>query len=700
MSTEINYLIPWLVFTIPILGALLMPLVARIGEKIRDYYAIFITLISAILCALMLPLAFAGETFHHQVMWISALDITAGVLADPLSILMSNIVGWLSFSIMVYSLGYMKGENNMTRYWFLMVFFIGSMQLIIFSDNFLQLFFGWEGVGLCSYGLISFWNKDLKKDYVGTIGKKAWGIPLSYSPTHAGNKAFLMTRVGDVSFLIGILTLFYFSGTFDFMELSKSHTWAVELAKAGLLIPVALFIFGGAIGKSAQFPLQEWLPDAMAGPTAVSALIHAATMVKAGVFLIARVGPIFITAVENISLIIPFFEFVAWIGAITAFLAASQAMVSNELKKVLAYSTISQIGYMMLAFGVAGLTSNFIVGYVAGFFHLTSHAIFKAALFMGAGAIIHQTHTKYLNEMGGLHKQMRLTFIAMTIAAASLAGIPLLSGFWSKDAIFASILGVESSFNLMALYGLASITAIMTAFYSFRMIGMIFFGEKSKYLSKLESSGKRIREAPVLMYAPYVILAILTLVLGFFGPVYEGFLENSLARHLEFAVGMEIQEHVSSINLIAVSTSVVAVLIGGGFSYLFYINGKLNPIETVKNIPGLLTLQKFFVNRWYINSLYYIVFINGSLKLSQFIYKHVEVGILHKLNTVVPKFSIILSTLGEKFDKYIVDGTATRIANFNVLISRNVRKIQTGITEQYVFFFALGIILLTLLLFG
>ena len=701
MSTEINYLIPWLVFAIPILGALLMPIVARIGEKIRDYYAIFITLISAILCALMLPIALAGETFHHQVMWISALDITAGVLADPLSILMSNIVGWLSFSIMVYSMGYMKGENNMTRYWFLMVFFIGSMQLIIFSDNFLQLFFGWEGVGLCSYGLISFWNKDHKKDYVGTVGKKAWGIPLSYSPTHAGSKAFLMTRVGDASFLIGILTLFYFSGTFDFMELSKSHTWAVELAKSGLLIPVALFIFGGAIGKSAQFPLQEWLPDAMAGPTSVSALIHAATMVKAGVFLIARIGPIFITAVENISLIMPFFEFVAWIGAITAFLAASQAMVSNELKKVLAYSTVSQIGFMMLAFGVAGLTSNFIVGYVAGFFHLTSHAIFKASLFMGAGAIIHQTHTKYLNEMGGLRKQMRLTFIAMTIGAASLAGIPLLSGFWSKDAILASILGVESSFNLIALYGLASITAIMTAFYSFRMIGMIFFGKKSRHLSKLEkSSGKHIHEAPVLMYAPYVSLAILTLALGFTGPIYEGLLENSLAHHLEYAVGMEIHEHVFSINLIAISTSILAVLVGCGSGYLFYINGKLNPIETVKNIPGLLTLQKFFVNRWYINSLYYIVFINGSLKLSQLIHKHVEVGILDKLNTVVPKFSIISSTLGGKFDKYIVDGTATRIANFNILISRNVRKIQTGITEQYVFFFALGIILLTLLLFS
>ena len=347
MSEEINYLIPWLVFAVPILGALLMPVVARFGNKIRDYYAISTTLVSAILCALMLPLAIAGESFHHQVMWIAALDITAGVLADPLSILMANIVGWLSFSIMIYSLGYMKGEENMTRYWFLMVFFIGSMQLIILSDNFLQLFFGWEGVGLCSYGLISFWNKDLKKDYVGTVGEKSWGIPLAFSPTHAGSKAFLMTRVGDVSFLIGILTLFFFSGTFDFVKLSENHGWAVDLAQSGLLIPVALFIFGGAIGKSAQFPLQEWLPDAMAGPTSVSALIHAATMVKAGVFLIARIGPIFVTAVENVATIMPFFEFVAWIGAITAFLAASQAMVSKELKKVLAYSTVSQIGFMM-----------------------------------------------------------------------------------------------------------------------------------------------------------------------------------------------------------------------------------------------------------------------------------------------------------------------------------------------------------------
>jgi|TARA_B110000263_G_scaffold250003_1_gene269792 NADH-quinone oxidoreductase subunit L len=698
VSAEINLLIPWLVFAVPILGALLMPVVARAGNKIRDYYAISLTLVSAILCALMLPLAIAGETFHHQVMWIAALDITAGVLADPLSILMSNIVGWLSFSIMIYSLGYMKGEENMTRYWFLMVFFIGSMQLIIFSDNFLQLFFGWEGVGLCSYGLISFWNKDLKKDYVGTVGKKAWGIPLAFSPTHAGSKAFLMTRVGDVSFLIGILTLFFFSGTFDFVKLSENHSWAVDLAQSGLLIPVAVFIFGGAIGKSAQFPLHEWLPDAMAGPTSVSALIHAATMVKAGVFLIARIGPIFITAVENVATIMPFFEFVAWIGAITAFLAASQAMVAKELKKVLAYSTVSQIGYMMLAFGVAGMTSNFIAGYVAGFFHLASHAVFKAGLFMAAGAIIHATHTKYMTDMGGLRTKMPITFVAMTIAAASLAGIPLLSGFWSKDAILASILGVESSMTLISLYAIASITAVMTAFYSFRMIGMIFFGKPSKYIKKLESSGKHIREAPILMYAPYVVLAIITVAIGLTGPTVEVFLEGSLARHLEHAVNMEIHEHVFSLNRIAVSTSIIAVLIGGGFSYLFYISNRMSPNQVITSIPLLSKLHSFFENRWYINSLYYIVFINGSLRLSKFTDKYIETGILSKLNTAVPDYSITSSQIGGKFDKYVVDGSATRIANLNLFLSRNIRKLQTGIAEQYVFVFTMGIIALIILL--
>lgn len=230
------------------------------------------------------------------------------------------------------------------------------------------------------------------------------------------------------------------------------------------------------------------------------------------------------------------------------------------------------------------------------------------------------------------------------------------------------------------------------------MIGMIFFGKPSKYIKKLESTGKHIHEAPVLMYAPYVILAVLTLALGFAGPTFEVFLEGSLAHHLEHAVGMEIQEHTFSINRIAASTSIIAVLIGGGLSYLFYISNRMNPNTIINRVPGLFSLQKFFVNRWYINSLYYIIFVNGSLRLSKLTDKYIETGTLVKLNTFVPNYSILTSSLGGRFDRYVVDGTATRIANLNLFFSRNIRKLQTGITEQYVFVFTLGIVALIILL--
>ena len=277
----------------------------------------------------------------------------------------------------------MKGEQNLTRYYFLMNFFIGNMLLIIMSDNFLQLFLGWEGVGYCSDALIGFWSKDQLEHWVGTIGEKTLGVPEAYSPTQAGFKAFIMTRAGDIAFLIGILLIFVYARTFNFEQLynmlSSPGNWAADLQSSGLFIPSAILIFGGAIGKSAQFPLHEWLPDAMAGPTSVSALIHAATMVNAGVFLIGTVGPLYFAASSSVSLVYPFFLTVAVIGGFTAFLAASQAMVLDELKKVLAYSTVSQIGYMMLGLGVAGISTqtNFVFGFTGAFFHLISQAMFK-----------------------------------------------------------------------------------------------------------------------------------------------------------------------------------------------------------------------------------------------------------------------------------------------------------------------------------
>ena len=429
----------WLVWILPFVGASLMPAIAKAGKRVRDYAAVGFALASAISAVTLLPLGIHGGQIHSQINWIPMLNIHAGTLADSLSILMANIVAWISLLIFIYSIGYMHGDRNLTRYWFFMLFFIGSMQLIVLSDNLLMVFFGWEGVGLASFALISFWYQDKKKDFVGTPGHYAGGIQMWASPTHAGLKAFLMTKAGDIMMLSGMFLIFGYAGTFGFTELLQDQSWATEMANNNLLVPAAVLIFGGAIGKSAQFPLNEWLLEAMTGPTPVSALIHAATMVKAGVFLVARIGPLFfaVSALNSSQ----FFEVIAWVGAITAFLLATQAMVNPEIKKVLAYSTGSQIGLMMMALGVAGLSSSFVDGYTAGFFHLMSHAMFKASLFMGAGAVLHAVGSRFMTDMGGLRSKMKKTFLFMMMAGLSLAAAPFItSGFWSKDAIIASVL--------------------------------------------------------------------------------------------------------------------------------------------------------------------------------------------------------------------------------------------------------------------
>src|ERR671924_1413051 len=319
----------WLVWLLPFTGAAIIAAVARAGNKIRDYAAVGFALASAISATTLIPLALSGDEVHSQIPWISSLGLKAGVLADPLAIVMANLVAWISFLIMVYSTGYMHGDKDLTRYWFFMLFFIGSMQLIVLSDNLLMVFFGWEGVGLASYALIGFWYYDRKKDYVGREGERAAGIPLWVSPTHAGLKAFLMTRAGDTMMLAGMFLIFAYAGTFGFRELVENQEWANQMAQQNLLVPAAVLLFGGAVGKSAQFPLNEWLLEAMTGPTPVSALIHAATMVKAGVFLVARIGPLFfaVSALNSSQ----FFEAVAWVGAITAFLLATQALVNPEV---------------------------------------------------------------------------------------------------------------------------------------------------------------------------------------------------------------------------------------------------------------------------------------------------------------------------------------------------------------------------------
>ena len=542
---EVGTLSAWLVWILPFAAAMIIPGVGKLSKHATGYVAVAFALMSALSAATMIPVALEAHEMHHQIMWIESIGLKGGVLADPLSIIMANVVGWISFLIMIYSTGYMKGDKDITRFWFWMMFFIGSMQLIVLSDNLLQVFFGWEGVGLASYALISFWYRDKKKDHVGVEGRTVLGMLDYYAPTHAGMKAFIMTKVGDVMMIAGMLLIFLFAGTFGFKELMGDHEWAIAMNAQGLLVPAFVLLFGGAMGKSAQFPLNEWLLEAMTGPTAVSALIHAATMVKAGVFLVARIGPIVFALAAAGIMADQFFEIIAWVGAITALLLATQGMVNNEIKKVLAYSTGSQIGYMMMALGVAGLTHQYVDGYTAGFFHLISHAMFKASLFMAAGSLLHIVGSRFMSDMGGLRKQMKKTYAFMWAAGLGLMGAPFITtGFWSKDAIFATVYESGNEWA-MPLYAIAVLTAVITAFYTTRMIGMVFFGKKSKHIEKMEEEGHHIHEAPLSMWVPYGILAVLTIGIGIIGLSAEEGIHHLFTDYLEHSFGIHTIHHES-----------------------------------------------------------------------------------------------------------------------------------------------------------
>lgn len=677
----------WLVWILPFVGAAVIAGVARAGSKATNYTAVGFALVSAISATTLIPMGLAGEEIHSQISWISSVNLKAGVLADPLSVIMTNLVAWISFLIFVYSTGYMHGDKDLTRYWFFMLFFIGSMQLIVLSDNLLMVFFGWEGVGFASYALIGFWYYDKKKDFVGKEGHKAGGIALWYSPTHAGMKAFLMTRAGDTMMLAGMFLIFIYAGTFGFKELISDQTWAQEMAKQNLLVPAAVLLFGGAVGKSAQFPLNEWLLEAMTGPTAVSALIHAATMVKAGVFLVARIGPLFF-ALAAFGMT-QFFEVVAWVGAITAFLLASQALVNPEIKKVLAYSTGSQIGYMMMGLGIAGLSTHFVDGYTAGFFHLMSHAMFKASLFMGAGALLHTVGSRFMTDMGGLRKHMRKTYIFMLLASLSLAGAPLFtSGFWSKDAIFAAVL--ESGYSYAwPLFAMGVIVAIMTAFYTFRMIGMSFFGKESKHLKEIEQSGHHLHEVSASLWIPFAILAVATISIGVVGFVFEAEIHRLLGGYLldSFGIGEEELESERStlqiqifpqgektffgLNPIAAIASIGAFTIGAVLGFIFYIARKADPGIISRNIVSK-AIWKFLYNRWYLNSVLYWGGVIGPIAIYRIIWRY--------------------------FESIIIDGISPALQYSMTYFSKVVKSGQTGITQTYLFVFGVGIMIVVIML--
>jgi len=673
----------WAVWILPFVAALIMPAIGRFTKAGTGYVAVGFALMSALSAASMLPAALSGAELHDQVAWINAIGLEAGVLADPLAVIMANVVGWISFLIMIYGTGYMKGDKDITRFWFWMMFFIGSMQLIVLSDNLLQVFFGWEGVGLASYMLISFWYRDKKKDYVGTEGHTALGLAAYYSPTHAGMKAFIMTKVGDVMMLAGMFLIFAYAGTFGFRELATDTTWAVAMQAEGFLIPAAVLLFGGAIGKSAQFPLNEWLLEAMTGPTAVSALIHAATMVKAGVFLVARIGPLFFALAAAGIMMDQFFEIVAWVGAITALLLATQGMVNPEIKKVLAYSTGSQIGYMMMALGVAGLSHQYVDGYTAGFFHLISHAMFKASLFMAAGSLLHVVGSRFMTDMGGLRKHMRKTYAFMWAAGLALMGAPFITtGFWSKDAIFAAVYTSGSEWAL-PLYAIAVLTAVITAFYTTRMIGMVFFGKPSRHIEKMESEGRHIHEAPLSMWVPYGILAVLTIGIGLIGLGFEQDLHHLFDVYLDDTFHIHSEHHppadsilpefLSGLNPVALGSSLAAFAVGIGLGYVFYIGRFVDPARFVNSNIFFYALHKLMLNRWYLNAMVYWGFVVAPLWLARGLHRY--------------------------FEKTAIDtGMNLGLQRATGWGAKVVQGTQTGVAQSYLFVFGAGLLFVVLIL--
>ncbi|MBF0490085.1 MAG: NADH-quinone oxidoreductase subunit L [Candidatus Omnitrophica bacterium] len=514
--------------------------------KVASAYVSIAACVLAFIFSLLVFQGFsAGQGSYSLGTWlvINGKSLNFGVIVDPLTIMMLLIVTFIGCFILIYSIGYMHDDPRFSRYFAYISLFMSSMLGLVLADNFILLLIFWEGVGLCSYLLIAFWYE-------------------RPAAAAAGLKAFITTRIGDTGFLVGILILFFACGTFHFTDL-KSVT-----GPESLLTLAAILIFTGAMGKSAQFPLHVWLPDAMEGPTAVSALIHAATMVAAGVYLVARCFPLF--SAHPMAL-----QTVAVIGGISALMAATIATVNNDIKRVLAYSTISQLGLMMLGLGVGGLS--------AGTFHLMTHAFFKALLFLCAGSVIHAVGTQDIQKMGGLLSKMKITGATFCIGTLALAGVPPFAGFWSKD----EILLTAWNNHHPILFVVALLTSFLTAFYMARLIFLVLFGSARSQL--------HAHESPLTMTIPLMVLSVFAAFAGFIGaPIKE--------------VGME--AHGGSFLIMAIST--VVSLTGLGLAYLLYIRRiVLIPVSSVSGLHNLL------VNKYYIDEIYDYVLIKPCLRLCQ-----------------------------------------------------------------------------------
>jgi NADH-quinone oxidoreductase subunit L len=496
----------WFVWVLPLIASLFVPIIGKYSDKARNYFVVAIAAVTAGLALSLVPSVWLGNEVASifNVNWIPGLQ--AGVYIDSLSVLFTVLVAFFALIIAIYSLGYMKGEEGLTRYNYLLLLFIGSMIGLVLSDNLIQMFIFWEMVGLCSYSLISFWYKRPES-------------------VRAGTKVFIMTRIGDISLLAAIGVLFTMFGTFSFHGVIAgiSNAATAGILDTGRLVIVAFLVLGGAIAKSAQLPLFTWLYSAMEAPTSVSALLHAATMVKAGIYLLARfilifsVAPILIAALQPL-----WFPIVTWIGVLTAIIGASLALTTTDIKGVLAYSTISQIGFMMAGLGAAvdGAAS---VGWFASLFHMISHAFFEGLGFLLAGGIIHAIGTRDMRLMGGLRKTMPISFILMAIMIITTSGLPPFAAFFSKGLIITSVTDAGNLIQIILLYA----TTAITFAYSIRMFSLVFMGKESEHLQK-----QHVHEAPKVMLIPAMILAGLCIAWGLSQPLIASFMHFELEHTL------------------------------------------------------------------------------------------------------------------------------------------------------------------------
>jgi NADH-quinone oxidoreductase subunit L len=654
-----SQLCAWLAILLPLIGVPAIFIGARIGGGLRNLAAVAFPIAAAGCCLSLAPLLLHPGHLPLESSWIwttHPFTLEIGILIDPLSLILALVVSVISAIIAVYCTGYMKGDPGITRFLMLVNLFIGSMLLLVLANNLLLLFVGWKLVGLCSYGLIGFYYQDQRQYWIGGPEGEA---PLT-TPSFCGLKALVVTGVGDLIMLGGILILYYYSGTLNLMELYRTAAaWFPKMAAdPGIVVLVSFMLLAGPIGKSAQFPLHEWLPEAMAGPGPVSALIHAATMVKSGVYLVARLMPIFyigrwVSGCENASL---FFTITAWVGALTAFIAATQGLVAKELKKILAFSTVSQIGYMWIGLGVAGLTqSTLVAGTGAGIFHLVSHAIFKACLFLCAGSVIHAVHSIYVQDMGGLKRYMPWTWGCMMIAGICLMGLPPLPGFYSKDAI----LLVNLEVHHFPIFVLAIITVGLTSFYTTRMLALIFHGEESAHVRHLQREGHAPHEAPVIMWGACAVLALMLIGLGAVGPKFGHLLETGFTANLTGTLGLPVvpvEEHAFNYHLAVTVLSLGGILAGAIPAWIIYGTDRRQRIS-IRPRTLLGELYTFFWRRWYIDPLYNLIFIRGTLKLADLIALRIEDGydtLVHRKLPVlvtekVPRMVLKLKTESDNF---------------------------------------------------